>query len=132
VDWSYRLLDQTGQRVFRAVSVFPGPFTLAAAESVAGEAAGPTVLHLVDCSLLSPPRPSPDGRTRYLMLQTLRAYGARLLADAGEADEAGAALARPGTRWIWPNRPKPDCRLRPGSWPPPARWTPKIPPPGRR
>ena len=94
VDWSYRLLDQTGQRVFRAVSVFPGPFTLAAAEAVVGEAAGPAVLHLVDCSLLVPPRPGPDGRARYLMLQTLRAYGARLLGDAGEAGEAGAAMAR--------------------------------------
>jgi len=94
VDWSYRLLDQTGQRVFRAVSVFPGPFTLAAAEAVAGEAAGPAVLHLVDCSLLVPPRPGPDGRARYLMLQTLRTYGARLLADVGEAGEAAAALAR--------------------------------------
>jgi predicted ATPase/DNA-binding CsgD family transcriptional regulator len=93
VDWSYRLLDQTGQRVFRAISVFPGPFTLAAAESVAGEAAGEAVLHLVDCSLLVPPRPGPDGRARYLMLQTLRAYSARLLADTSETGEAGAALA---------------------------------------
>ena len=28
VEWSYRLLDETERRVFRAVSVFPGPFTL--------------------------------------------------------------------------------------------------------
>ncbi|HEV3288593.1 MAG TPA: AAA family ATPase, partial [Streptosporangiaceae bacterium] len=26
VEWSYRLLDEHGRRVFRAVSVFPGPF----------------------------------------------------------------------------------------------------------
>jgi hypothetical protein len=51
------------------------------------------VLHLVDCSLLSPPRAGPDGRSRYVMLETLRAYGARLLADAGEAGGAAAALA---------------------------------------
>ena len=50
VEWSYRLLDDREKRVFRAVSVFPGPFTLEAAEAVAGQGAGPTVLHLVDCS----------------------------------------------------------------------------------
>jgi len=33
------------------------------------------VLHLVDCSLLSRPRPGPDGRSRYAMLEALRAYG---------------------------------------------------------
>jgi predicted ATPase len=28
VEWSYRLLDEHERRAFRAVSVFPGPFTL--------------------------------------------------------------------------------------------------------
>jgi predicted ATPase/DNA-binding CsgD family transcriptional regulator len=93
VEWSYRLLDETGRRVFRAVSVFPGPFTLQAAEAVAGPGAGPAVLHLVDCSLLVPPRPGPDGRARYVLLETLRAYGAAQLAAAGEEDAAAAALA---------------------------------------
>ena len=79
--------------MFRGVSVFPGPFTLEAAEAVAGAGAGPAVLHLVDCSLLVPPRPGPDGRSRYAMLETLRAYGNRLLAQAGEQDAAAAALA---------------------------------------
>ncbi len=36
VHWSYRLLDDFERRVFRAVSVFPGPFTLEGAEAVAG------------------------------------------------------------------------------------------------
>jgi non-specific serine/threonine protein kinase len=93
VEWSYRLLDEQERRVFRAVSVFPGPFTLEAAEAVAGPGTGPGVLHLVDCSLLSPPREGPDGRARYVMLETLRAYGAGLLAKAGEQDQAAAALA---------------------------------------
>jgi DNA-binding CsgD family transcriptional regulator len=93
VEWSYQLLDKNERRVFRAVSVFPGPFTLAAAEAVAGDAAGPMVLRLVDCSLLVPPRAGPDGRARYSMLETLRAYGGRLLAEAGEQDHAAAALA---------------------------------------
>jgi hypothetical protein len=56
------------------------------------------VLRLVDCSLLSPPQAGPDGRPRYQMLETLRAYGAGLLAGAGELEEAAAALARYAVR----------------------------------
>ena len=93
VEWSYRLLDERERRVFRAVSVFPGPFTLEGAEAVAGAGAGPAVLHLVDCSLLVPPRTGPDGRSRYVMLETLRAYGTGLLAEAAEAEAVAAALA---------------------------------------
>ena len=80
--------------MFRRVSVFPGPFTLEAAEMVAGAAAGPAVLHLVDCSLIVPPSAGPDGRPRYLMLETLRAYGAGRLAEAGELPDAAAALTQ--------------------------------------
>ena len=94
VEWSYRLLGEDERRVFRAVSVFPGPFTLEAAEAVAGSGADPAVLRLVDCSLLTPPWAGPDGRSRYGMLETLRAYGAGLLTEFGEQDLARAALAR--------------------------------------
>jgi len=93
VEWSYRLLEEPEQAVFRAVSVFPGPFTLEAAEAVAGPGAGPAVLHLVESSLLTPPRDGPDGRSRYGMLETLRAYAAGLLAGAGEDARVAAALA---------------------------------------
>ncbi len=93
VEWSYQLLAEQEQQVFRRLSVFPGPFALEGAEAVAGAAAGPAVLHLVDCSLLTPPRPGPDGRARYLMLETLRAYGLARLAEAGEQQAAAAGLA---------------------------------------
>ena len=93
VHWSYMLLDDFDRRVFRAVSAFPGPFTLEGAEAVAGAGAGQAVLRLVDCSLLAPPRVGPDGRTRYAMLETLRAYAAGLLGEAGEDGEVTAALA---------------------------------------
>jgi predicted ATPase/DNA-binding CsgD family transcriptional regulator len=93
VEWSYRLLGERERWVFRAVSAFPGPFTLEGAEAVAGAGTGLAVLHLVDCSLLVPPRAGPDGRYRYVMLETLRAYGAGLLAEAGEGGAAATALA---------------------------------------
>jgi non-specific serine/threonine protein kinase len=93
-EWSYQLLSEAERRVFRRVSVFPAGFTLDAAEEVAGPDAGPVVLRLVDCSLLAPPRAGADGRSRYLMLETLRGYGLDRLAEAGDLDEASAALAR--------------------------------------
>lgn len=92
VDWSYQLLGEEERQVFRLLSVFPASFTLEAAEAVAGAAAVQVVLHLVDCSLLGPPRTGPDGRDRYLMLETLRAYAADRLADSGPPG-AAAALA---------------------------------------
>ena len=92
-DWSYLLLQPSERRVFRMLGVFPGPFTLDAAGEVAGPDAGAAVLHLVDCSLLTPPQSGPDGRDRYVMLQTLRGYAAERLAQAGEEEAAMTALA---------------------------------------
>jgi len=92
-DWSYRLLAEPEQRVFQRLSVFPGPFTLEAAEAVAGPDAGPVVLRLVECSLLVPPQPGADGRTRYSMLLMLRAYGLDRLREAGGEQDAMMALA---------------------------------------
>jgi predicted ATPase/DNA-binding NarL/FixJ family response regulator len=93
VDWSYQLLGGDEQQVFRRLAVFPGPFTLEDAAAVAGATAELVVLHLVDCSLLVPPRTGPDGRARYVMLESLRAYGLDRLTEAGEQPEAAAALA---------------------------------------
>jgi non-specific serine/threonine protein kinase len=93
VEWSYRLLDSEDQRVFRRLAVFPGPFTLEAAVAVAGPDTEPAVLHLVDCSLLSPPRTGPDGRARYLMPATVGAFGAARLSQDAERASADVALA---------------------------------------
>jgi len=93
VEWSYLLLDEHQRRVFRRLSVFPGPFTLEGAEAVAGAAAAAAVLRLVDCSLLVTPHAGPDGRSRYGMLETLRAYGDGRLTQAGEREGTAAALA---------------------------------------
>ena len=93
VDWSYQLLSEPEQRVFRDLSVFPAPFTLNAAKAVAGPAAEPAVLHLVDCSMVTPPQAGPDGRARYGMLETLRAFGRDRLTEADE-HMAAQALTR--------------------------------------
>jgi predicted ATPase/DNA-binding CsgD family transcriptional regulator len=93
VDWSYQLLSRSEQHVFRHLSVFPGPFTMDAAEAVAGSDAGSAVLRLVDCSLLVAPRAWLDGRSRYSMLETLRSYGVGRLRQAGEEGQAASALA---------------------------------------
>ena len=114
------------RRVFRAVSVFPAGFTLEAAEAVAGPGAGPAVLHLVDCSLLVPPRAGPDGRSRYAMLETLRAYGAGLLAEAGEQERRGrAGRVRAAGGGAGRGGAADQCR---GSWRPRAGWMPRTPP----
>jgi predicted ATPase/DNA-binding CsgD family transcriptional regulator len=94
LDWSYRLLAEREQQVFRRVAIYPGPFTLEAAVAVAGDDAGPAVLHLVDCSLLTPPRTGPDGRARYAMLETVRVFARDRLIEAGEEDAAAQAMAQ--------------------------------------
>jgi predicted ATPase/DNA-binding CsgD family transcriptional regulator len=94
VEWSYRLLGDHEQAVFRWLAAFPGPFTLEGALALGGTNAMHAVLRLVDCSLLDPPRTGPDGRSRYRMLETLRAYGMARLAEAGEQQRAADVLAR--------------------------------------
>jgi non-specific serine/threonine protein kinase len=91
-DWSYQLLSEPLRRSFRRLAIFPGPFTLEAAEMVAGSQAESAVPGLVDSSLLTPPRDGPDGRARYLMLATLRAFALGQLDESRERDDAAAAM----------------------------------------
>jgi predicted ATPase/DNA-binding CsgD family transcriptional regulator len=94
IGWSYQLLTGDMRQAFRQLAIFPGPFSLDAAEDVIGVTAAPAVVHLVDCSLLAPPHPGADGRSRYAMLETIRAYGRERLGAAGEEQETAAALTR--------------------------------------
>ena len=87
IRWSYDLLDVDEQDVFRRLAVFPAPFTLTAAErTVVRAGAAEAIVGLVDSSLLAV-----DDRsevTRYRMLDAVREFGLRRLAEAGETATA--------------------------------------------
>lgn len=90
LQWSYRLLTTTEQRLFARLSVFVAPFSLAAAEAV-GAGDGIAVDEVVDLlgrlvehSLVSL-APS-EGPARYVLLETLRAHGRQRLRDQGDAE----------------------------------------------
>jgi len=125
-DWSYQLLTEPEQRAFRRLAVLAGPFTLAAAQSVAGPDAGLIAARLVDCSLLVPPRTGADGRTRYRMLQSLRAYALARLREAGEERQATAAMAAAARSAV--ERVAAELRpARTGNVTPCSAWMPRMP-----
>jgi predicted ATPase len=82
IGWSYDLLSEEDQRVFRALSVFVGGCTLEAAEAVA-DASIDTLQSLVEKSLLR------FTNERYWMLETIREYALGELVRSGEAENAG-------------------------------------------
>jgi predicted ATPase len=123
IDWSHDLLTPSEQKLFRRLSVFSGGCTLEAAEAVcdADEDLGADLLNaitsLVEKSLLSQTGPG-DGEPRFIMLQTIREYGAERLQQSGElasvkrahaayclvlAEESAADMA-PAEREAWFDR----------------------------
>ncbi|MFC4909131.1 AfsR/SARP family transcriptional regulator [Actinomadura gamaensis] len=86
VDWSWELLTGEERRAARRFTVFAGGATAASAKAVT-RAHEATLDALADRSLLD------FSNGRYRMLETIRAYGAEKLAEAGEAEEFHAAHA---------------------------------------
>jgi non-specific serine/threonine protein kinase len=99
VDWSYGLCTTEEQRLWALLSVFPAEFSGAAAEAVCGAGTQPALARLVDKSIVIPLDGAPGGGPgdpgtdpgdaapgRYRLLDTMREFGAGLLAEAGRQD----------------------------------------------
>jgi predicted ATPase/DNA-binding CsgD family transcriptional regulator len=89
IDWSHDLLSAAEQILLRRLSVFTG-WSLDMAEEVGADDGLPTedvvgvLAGLVDKSLVVV-EPEVLGQTRYRMLDSIRAYAAQRLAEAGES-----------------------------------------------
>jgi predicted ATPase/DNA-binding CsgD family transcriptional regulator len=100
VQWSWDLCSPQGQLLWARLSVFSGGFDLSAAENVcSGQGLPPwqvrdVLAELVEQSIVVA-QDGGDGRTRYRMLEFLRAYGAQHLRESGEQ----AAFARRHVDW---------------------------------
>src|SRR5581483_3076320 len=89
IDWSVQLLSEPERRLFAALSVFAGGFSLEAARWLGAEASTSNdaldlLARLVDKSLVIA---ETSGREmRYRLLETLRAYGRELLREQSMLD----------------------------------------------
>lgn len=91
IDWSYRLLDDAEQRVFRALGAFVGTFDLQAVANVA-ELSRPDAIDLIEALILkSMVHRSSIGVGRFRLLESLKAYAETQLATWGETAQVQAA-----------------------------------------
>jgi non-specific serine/threonine protein kinase len=91
IAWSYDLLDEAEQRLFRRLSIFVGGCTLEAAEAI-GNPDGERGVDLLDAvtslvakSLLRQEE-GHEGEPRFGMLETIREYGLEQLEASGEGE----------------------------------------------
>jgi predicted ATPase len=98
IDWSWDLLSESEQKLFRRLAVFTAGFTYESAEAVADAAcdlsisASEGVDSLVDRSMLNVVEPL-DEEPFFSMLQTVREYGLDKLQESGESLVIRRALA---------------------------------------
>jgi len=108
VDWSWDLLSEAERALARRLAVFPAGATLAAVEQVCADNAArpgpgtqpppglilPALSSLVGKSLITA-QDGPHGTgPRYVMLETVRAYGLEKLAEAGEEAQVKEIFSR--------------------------------------
>jgi predicted ATPase/DNA-binding CsgD family transcriptional regulator len=88
IAWSYDLLPDDDQMLYRRLGVFIGGFTLEAAEAVAGDGGDvlPGLESLITSSLVQP-APEVGGQPRFTMLETIREFALEQLAESGEEPE---------------------------------------------
>jgi non-specific serine/threonine protein kinase len=109
IGWSYDLCTPAERVMWTRLSVFAGPFTMHAAEEVCADGPDddlvmPTVIRLVDKSVLvrvDPPGDAGGQPTQYLMLDTIREFGAERLADRGtDCRTGGGSRDRFAARYL--------------------------------
>jgi predicted ATPase/DNA-binding CsgD family transcriptional regulator len=90
LDWSFELLTETEQLVFRRLAVFAGDWSLDAGEHVCADAEGTGALDvlgsLVDKSLVI--MDERDGHARFRLLEPIRQYALERLVASGELETA--------------------------------------------
>jgi predicted ATPase/DNA-binding CsgD family transcriptional regulator len=103
IAWSYDLLDEASQALFRRLAVFVGGLSLSGAESIfdpsgdrlhraAGDSLLDSLATLLTSSLLQRHEQA-DGETRFGMLETVREFALEQLVKAGEEEVTRAAHA---------------------------------------
>jgi len=80
IAWSYELLDESEQKLFSRLAIFPASFTVEAAETIC-EADLDTLTSLVEKSLAR------QAGGRFRMLETIREYAAECLQASGERNQ---------------------------------------------
>ncbi len=105
IRWSYDLLSEAEQRLFRRLSVFVGGWTLDAADAVceSSDRVVDGIGALLDASLIVS-TDSSDGSARFTMLETIREYALEQQQAAGVTEQlrkrhAGCFLALAETLW---------------------------------
>jgi predicted ATPase/DNA-binding CsgD family transcriptional regulator/tetratricopeptide (TPR) repeat protein len=88
-DWSYALLSDAERALLRQCSVFAGGFDLEAAIAVCPAGSLDVLAALVDRSLLLVQDDQDRGGPRYRMLEPIRQFAAKRLAEAGEVETIG-------------------------------------------
>lgn len=103
IAWSDALLEPDQQQLFRRLAILPAAWTLATAAAVV-DRDDDTTLHgvaiLVERNLVHRGAPDQDGRTRFRLLETVRAYASEQLDAHGERDEVQALLTAEVARFL--------------------------------
>ncbi|HTZ07672.1 MAG TPA: helix-turn-helix domain-containing protein [Acidimicrobiales bacterium] len=109
IDWSYQLLDEAEQRVFRCLALAFAPLPVTAVTAVAAAVASPMATdeaaQIVDSlvaksMVVAPARTAPGPDPAFRLLDSLRAYAWERAEEAGELDAMRDAHAEHMLTWL--------------------------------